>query len=59
MPFKIFADSEPALKRIHSDDTNNNNTYTERYIAHIPCSFVYKVVCIDIDLASQLFFKEE
>ena len=59
VPFKIFADFEPVLKRIHSDDTNNNTSYTKRYIAHIPCSFVYKVVCIDTDLASQLFFKEE
>ena len=59
MPFKIFADFEPVLKRIHSDDTNNNTSYTKRHIAHIPCTFVYKGVCIDTDLASQLFFKEE
>ena len=25
----------------------NNTSYTEKYQKHIPCSFAYKVVCID------------
>ena len=25
----------------------NNSPYTEKYQSHIPCSFAYKVVCID------------
>ena len=25
----------------------NNGSYTEKYQAHIPCSFAYKVVCVD------------
>ena len=30
-------------------DRNNNTSYTEKYQKHkhIPCSFAYKVVCID------------
>ena len=59
LPFKICADFEDALERIHSNDTNNNASHTKKYQENIPCSFAYKVVCIVIDLASQLFFREE
>ena len=45
--FKIYADFESVLKRIHSDDRSNNAFYTKKYQEHIPCSFAYKVVCID------------
>ena len=31
---------------IKSSD-KNNGSYTEKYRDHIPCSFAYKVVCID------------
>ena len=33
-------------KEVNSSD-KNNVTYTEKYQDHIPCSFAYKVVCID------------
>ena len=46
-PFKIYADSECALKRVKSNDRNNNTSYTEKYQAHILYSFAYKVLCID------------
>ena len=46
VPFKIYADFECILKEIKSDD-KNNGSYTEKYKDHIPCIFVYKVVCID------------
>ena len=39
VPFKIYADFESVL--------NGNASYTEKYQEHIPCSFAYKVVCID------------
>ena len=26
---------------------NNNTSYTEKYEAHIPCSFACKVLCVD------------
>ena len=50
-PFKIYADFECILsatpsKAVKSSD-KNNSSYTEKYQAHIPCSFAYKVVCVD------------
>ena len=44
--FKIYADFECVLKGVKSSD-KNNVSYTEKYQDHIPCSFAYKVVCID------------
>ena len=46
MPFKIYADFEFLLKGVRSSD-KNNASYSKRYQLHIPCSFAYKVVCID------------
>ena len=46
-PFKIYADFESVLKGVRSSDRNNNTSYTEKYQAHIPCSFAYKIVCVD------------
>ena len=47
-PFKIYADFKSLLRGVEGSDRNNNNTsYTEKYQTQIPCSFAYKVVCID------------
>ena len=46
VPFKIYADFECILKRVRGSH-KNNSSYTEKYQDHIPCSFAYKVVCID------------
>ena len=46
VPFKIYADFKYVLKEVKSSD-KNNGSYTEKYRYHIPCSFAYKVVCID------------
>ena len=46
VPFKIYANYESVLKRIHSYDKSNNVSYTKKYQKSIPCSFAYKVVCI-------------
>ena len=46
VPFKIYADFECILKRVRGSH-RNNGSYTEKYQDHIPCSFVYKVVCVD------------
>ena len=35
------------MKRIKSSDRNDNDLYNEKYQAHIPSSFAYKVVCVD------------
>ena len=34
------------MKGIKSYD-KNNASYTKKYQDHVPCSFAYKVVCID------------
>ena len=43
VPFKIYADFKCNLKKAKC----NEGSYTEKYQDHIPCSFVYKIVCID------------
>ena len=47
MPFNIYADFECNVKRVKGSDRNNNTSYTEKYQAHIPCSFAYEVICVD------------
>ena len=34
-------------KKVECDSIKNNSSYTEKYQSDIPCSFAYKVVCID------------
>ena len=46
VPFKIYAGFECLLKWVKSSG-KNNGSYTEKYQDHIPCSFAYKVVCVD------------
>ena len=46
VPFKIYADFECILKEVKSSD-KNNSSYTEKCQDHVPCSFAYKVVCVD------------
>ena len=46
MPFKIYAAFEDVLKENKSSD-KNNTSYTKKYQDPIPCSFTYKVFCID------------
>ena len=43
VPFKIYANFECNLKKVKC----NEGSYTEKYQDHIPCSFAYKIVCID------------
>ena len=49
VPFKIYADFECILKVVDCDiiECNSNISCTKKYQDHIPCSFAYKVVCID------------
>ena len=46
VPFKIYADFECLLNEVKSSD-KNSGSYTEKYQDHIPCSFAYKVICVD------------
>ena len=47
VPFKVFVDFGSILEWIKINNRKNNISYTEKYQDHIPCSFAYKVVCID------------
>ena len=47
VPFKIYAYFECILKNVDTDVINNDISYTKKYQDHIPCSFSYKVVCVD------------
>ena len=47
-PFKIYADFECILEKVDGDtECSSNSSYTRKYQNHVPCSFVYKVVCVD------------
>ena len=46
-PFKIFGDFECLLKEVDIGVNNDCFSYTAKYQDHIPCSFVYKLVCVD------------
>ena len=43
VPFKIYADFECNLKNVECYE----GTFTKKYHEHVPCSYAYKVVCID------------
>ena len=47
VPFKIYADFDCIFKKVDVGISNNDVTYTRKYQDHVPCSFDYKVVCID------------
>ena len=47
-PLKIYADFECILRPTSSKKVSNkNSSYTEKYQDHIPCSFAYKVLCVN------------
>ena len=46
-PFKIYADFECLLKNVDCGVDNDCFSYTKKYQDHIPCSFAYKLVCLD------------
>ena len=60
VPCKIYADFECILEKIdiiecNSIECNSDNSYTKKYQKHIPCSFAYKVVCIDNNSSKKVF----
>ena len=44
VPFKFYANFECNFKNVECYE----GTYTKKYHEHIPCSYAYKVVCIDV-----------
>ena len=53
--FKIYANFECILKGVKSSD-KNNDSYTEKYQDHIPCSLAYKVICVDNKFSKKVVF---
>ena len=48
VPFEIYVDFECILKKVDSDiECSLNSSYTRKYQEHVPCSFGFKVVCVD------------
>ena len=48
VPFKIYSDFECILEKVNRDiEYSSNSSYTRKYQNHVPCSFAYKVVCVD------------
>ena len=45
-PFKIYADFECIIKSVKNNE-KTSGSYTKKYQDHIPCSFAYKLVCVD------------
>ena len=46
-PFKIYVDFECLLKEVDIRIHNDCFSYTAKYQDDIPCSFAYKLVCVD------------
>ena len=53
--FFIYADVVCILKTVEIS-SKNNGSYTEKYQDHVPCSFDYKVVCIDNRFSKKVVF---
>ena len=47
--FKIYADFECNLKSVESYE----GSYSEKYQDNVPCSFTYKLVCVDDEFTKQ------
>ena len=47
VPFKIYADFEGLLKNVDCGINNDCFSYTSKYQDHVPCSFAYKLVCVN------------
>ena len=59
VPFKIYSDFECFLKSVDCGVDNDCFSYTKKYQDHIPCSFAYKLVCIDDKFSKNLVLHRE
>ena len=55
-PFKIYADFESFLRNVDCGINNDCFSYTAKYQDHIPCSFAYKLVCVDDKYSKDIVF---
>ena len=51
VPFKIYPDFERNLKNVECYE----GTYIKKCHEHVPCSYAYKVVCIDYKYSKSIF----
>ena len=51
--FKIYADFECNLESVE----HYEGSYSKKYQDHNPCSFAYKLVCVDDKLSKPLFIE--
>ena len=54
VPFNIYADFECLLKDVDSGINNDRSSYTAEYQDHIPCSFAYKLICVNDKFSKDL-----
>ena len=53
--FKIYTDFECIFGPVSSKKVSDKNgSYTEKYQDHIPCSFAYKVACVDNEFSKDV-----
>ena len=51
VPFKVYADFGCNLKSVESYE----GSYSKKYQDHVPCSFAYKLVCVDDKFTKAIF----
>ena len=51
VPFKTYADFECNLENIESYE----GSYSKKYLDHVPCSFAYKLGCVDDEFTKPIF----
>ena len=54
VPFKIYADFESNLKTVESYEGSYSKKYQDNKKYHVPCSFAYKLVCVDDKFTKQM-----
>ena len=58
--FKINADFECILEKVDGDiECSSNSSYTRKYQNHVPCSFAYKIVCVDNKFSKKIVLYRE
>ena len=55
VPFTIYADFEFILKNCDISVDNRCFSFTRKYQDHVPCSFDYKVLCVDNKYSKKMF----
>ena len=55
VPFEIYADFECILEKVAGDaECSSNSSSTRNYPNHVPCSFAYKLVCVDNKFSTKI-----